>query len=201
MDKPQQSGSGGAKMSKIVSFTHVSLDGFACGLNGELAWAQIGEEIQNDVSAFLATAGAAIYGRVTYGMMHGYWPTVLGNPSVSARDVEHARWVEAIPKIVISRSLEGADWNNTTVIRDNVVERLDEFKRSQDGDLVIFGSPKTTHLLANLGVVDEYLIYLNPVTIGAGVPLFEAEANSKLALLKEKRFEAGVVALRYALEH
>jgi dihydrofolate reductase len=82
-----------------------------------------------------------------------------------------------------------------------VVERLDEFKRSQDGDLVIFGSPKTTHLLANLGVVDEYLIYLNPVTIGAGVPLFEAEANSKLALLKEKRFEAGVVALRYALEH
>jgi dihydrofolate reductase len=140
-----------------------------------------------------------VYGRITYGMMHGYWPTVPTNPEASARDLEHARWVENIPKIVISRSLEKADWNNTTVIRENVVERLHEFKRSLDGDLVIFGSPRTTHLLASLGVVDEYLMYLNPVVIGVGVPLFEAGAKSKLKLLEEKRFDAGVIALRYAL--
>lgn len=187
-------------MAKIVSFMHVSLDGFTSGPNGELAWINHGEEIQHDVSAFLATAGAAVYGRVTYGMMHGYWPTVLSNPDASTRDLEHARWVEAIPKIVVSRSLENADWNNTIVIREDGVERLNEFKHSLAGDLVIFGSPKTTHLLASLGMVDEYLMYLNPVIIGAGVPLFEAGANSKPRLLEHKRFDAGVIALRYALD-
>jgi dihydrofolate reductase len=188
-------------MRKIVSFTHVSLDGFVCGLNGELAWVNIGDEIYADVEPRLQKIGAAIYGRVTYGMMAGYWQTVPSNPDSSARDKAHAAWVEAIPKVVVSRSLEQVDWNNTSLIKDHVAQEIGKLKQQAGGDLMIFGSPKLTHLLAELGLVDEYLMYLNPVVIGAGTPLFEAGGKpSTLKLLEEKQFNAGVIVLRYALD-
>jgi dihydrofolate reductase len=188
-------------MRKIVSFTHVSLDGFVCGLNGELAWVNIGDEIYADVEPRLQKIGAAIYGRVTYGMMAGYWQTVPSNPDSSARDKAHAAWVEAIPKVVVSRSLEQVDWNNTSLIKDHVAQEIGKLKQQAGGDLMIFGSPKLTHLLAGLGLVDEYLMYLNPVVIGAGTPLFEAGGKpSTLKLLEEKQFNAGVIVLRYALD-
>jgi dihydrofolate reductase len=187
-------------MRKIVSFTHVSLDGFVCGLNGELEWFNIGDEIYADVELRLQKIGAAVYGRVTYGMMAGYWRTVPSNPDSSARDRAHAAWVEEIPKVVVSRSLEQVDWNNTSLIRADVAEEIGKLKQQPGNELMIFGSPKLTHLLAELGLVDEYLIYLNPVVVGAGTPLFAAgDKPSRLKLLEEKRFDAGVIALRYAL--
>ncbi len=187
-------------MRKIVSFTHVSLDGFVCGLNGELDWVNTSAEIFADVEPRLHKIGAAMYGRVTYGMMHGYWSTVPSNPDSSARDRAHAAWVTDIPKIVVSRSLEKADWNNTNLIRDQVAKEIEILKQQSGNDLMIFGSPKLTHLLAGFDLVDEYLIYLNPVVIGAGTPLFEAGGKpNNLTLLEEKRFDAGVIALRYAV--
>jgi dihydrofolate reductase len=185
-------------MRKIVAFTHVSLDGFVCGLNGELNSFNISDEIFADVEPRLHKIGAAIYGRITYGMMHGYWSTVPSNPESSARDQAHAAWVTDIPKVVVSRSLEQADWNNTTLIRAQVAEEIGILKQQTGGDLMIFGSPKLIYLFAQLELIDEYLIYLNPVTLGAGIPLFEAGSTSiKLGLLEEKRFGAGVIALRY----
>jgi dihydrofolate reductase len=187
-------------MRKIVSFTHVSLDGFVCGPNGELGWANVGDEIRNDVETHLRKIGAAMYGRVTYGMMAGYWPTVPSNPDSTAWDLAHAAWVENLPKIVVSRSLERADWNNTILIRDHIAEEMGKLKQQPGGELMIFGSPKLTHLLARLGLVDEYLMYVNPVVLGAGTPLFEAGGMGKFMLLEEKRFDAGVIALRYGLD-
>jgi dihydrofolate reductase len=113
----------------------------------------------------------------------------------------HAAWVEDLPKIVVSRSLEQTDWNNTTLIRDHVAEQIEKLKQLPGKDLMIFGSPKLTHLLAQLGLVDEYLMYLNPVLVRAGTPLFEAGSKpGKLKLLEENVFHAGVIALRYALD-
>jgi dihydrofolate reductase len=170
-------------------------------LNGELNWVNISDEILADVEPRLHKIGAAIYGRVTYGMMAGYWPTVPSNPESSARDLAHAAWVEDIPKVVVSRSLERVDWNNTSLIKDRVAEEIGKLKQQPGNELMIFGSPKLTHLLAALGLVDEYLIYLNPVLIGAGTPLFEPGSKpGSFKLLEEKRFEAGVIALRYALD-
>ena len=139
-----------------------------------------------------------MYGRITYEMMHSYWPTVPSNPESSPRDLAHAAWVENIPKVVVSRLLDRADWTNTTLIRENIEDQIGQLKRQPGGDLMIFGSPRLIHLLARLNLVDEYLMYVNPVTLGGGVPLFEAGMNeTKLGLLETKRFDAGVVALRY----
>ncbi|PNY80965.1 dihydrofolate reductase family protein [Deinococcus koreensis] len=186
-------------MRKLISFTHLTLDGYANGPNGELEWANVEPEIAADVDARLKAVGAAVYGRVVYGMMAGYWPTVNANPDSSEHDRAHMAWVEAIPKLVISRSLTRADWNNTTLIRDDVAAQVSALKAHPGGPLMVFGSPRLVHLLARLGLVDEYLMYLNPVTLGGGTPLFEpGQPAGMLKLLESKTFGAGVTMLRYA---
>ncbi|WP_412027160.1 dihydrofolate reductase family protein [Deinococcus yunweiensis] len=185
---------------KLISFTHITLDGYVNGPNGELEWANVEPEISADVDARLKPVGTAVYGREVYGMMAGYWPTVQDNPDSSEHDRMHMAWVEAIPKVVISRTLEKADWNNTTVIREDVAQRVQELKAQPGGDLMIFGSPRLVHVLADLELIDEYLIYLNPVTLGGGTPLFAPGREMTLSLLESKSFDAGVVMLRYATQ-
>lgn len=153
-------------MRKVIAFTHVTLDGYVSGPSGELDWANAGDEVYADVEPRMRQIGAAVYGRVTYGMMASYWPTVPSDPDSSARDRAHAAWVEAIPKVVVSRSLEQADWNNTTLIRADVAEQVTALKGQPGGDLMIFGSPTLIHLFARQGLVDEYLMYVNPVVLG-----------------------------------
>jgi dihydrofolate reductase len=184
---------------KLISFTHLTLDGFACGPQGELRWANVEPEIAADVDTRLSAVGAAVYGRVVYGMMAGYWPTVKDDPDSTPHDLAHLAWVEAIPKVVISRSLERADWNNTTVIREDVGTAVTALKAQPGGDLMIFGSPRLVHVLADMGLIDEYLIYLNPVTLGGGTPLFApGRPATTLTLLESRTFGAGVTLLRYA---
>ncbi|WP_168734938.1 dihydrofolate reductase family protein [Deinococcus sp. KSM4-11] len=188
-------------MRKLVSFTHLTLDGYVCGPQGELEWANVAPEIAADVDVRLTAVGAAVYGRVVYGMMEGYWPTVNANPDSTEHDRAHMAWVEAIPKVVISRTLDRADWNNTILIREDVAGQVGALKAQPGGDLMVFGSPRLVHVLAQLGLVDEYLIYLNPVTLGGGTPLFEAGQATKLTLLETKAFQEGVVMLRYTVLH
>lgn len=186
-------------MRKLISFTHLTLDGYACGPQGELEWANVGPEVAADVDARLKAVGAAVYGRVVYGMMAGYWPTVAANPDSTDRDRAHLAWVEALPELVISRSLERADWTNTSLIRERVAEQVGALKAQPGGDLMVFGSPRLVHVLARLGLIDEYLIYLNPVTLGGGTPLFEAgQPTAALKLLEAHPFGVGVTVLRYA---
>ncbi|GHF46932.1 dihydrofolate reductase [Deinococcus metalli] len=184
---------------KLISFTHMTLDGYVNGPQGELGWANVEPEIAADVDARLGRVGAAVYGRVVYGMMAGYWPTVKDDPDSTDHDRAHMAWVEAIPKVVISRSLERAEWNNTTLIRGDVAGHVAALKAQPGGDLMVFGSPRLVHVLAALDLIDEYLIYVNPVTLGGGTPLFEpGRPAATLTRLETKAFDAGVTVLRYA---
>ncbi len=183
-------------MRKIIALDHVSLDGYASGPNGEMDWIVYNSEIFRDAIALTDAADAAIYGRVTYAMMAGYWPTVPSNPESSADDIHHANWVENAQKIVISRSLDKVEWNNTQLIRENVAAEITKLKEQPGKDMLIFGSPRTTHLLAQLGLVDEYHLNISPVVLGEGVPIF-GETKAQLKFLSSKSYDAGVVALRY----
>src|SRR4051794_5407249 len=98
-------------MRKVVSFMHVSLDGFAAGPNGELEWAIVDGEMEPYIDALMETVDMAIYGRVTYHMMEGYWSTVPGDPSSRQHDIDHANWVEHVSKLVFSTTLEKVEWN------------------------------------------------------------------------------------------
>src|SRR5688500_17087641 len=103
-------------MRKVISFTHMSLDGFIAGPNGEMDWIVYNEELASDAQELSHATDAALYGRVTYQMMEGYWPTVPANPDSTPGERRHAAWVEQIPKVVFSRTLDEVTWNNTTLI-------------------------------------------------------------------------------------
>lgn len=185
-------------MRKLILFAHISLDGFAGDIHGGLSFLSYNEELQQFAKELVKTVGAAVYGKNTYHLMESYWPTVLDNPNADKHALEHARWVQEIPKIVFSTTLPGADWNNTTLIKDNVVEEVNKLKQQPGKDPVIFGSPGLAKSLMSLGLIDEYKLTLHPVILGKGISLFDSNTQmSNLKLLETKTLGSGVVTLHY----
>jgi dihydrofolate reductase len=111
-------------MRKVIQLMHVSLDGFIAGPNGELDWIFYDKEMEDHAKHVMGNVDTAIYGRVTYQMMESFWPTVPSNPDSSQHELEHADWVEHVSKIVISKSLDKAEWNNTTLIKNNITDEI-----------------------------------------------------------------------------
>lgn len=185
-------------MRKLISLMHVSLDGFCAGPKGEMDWIGLNDTIFADVETVIARAGAAVYGRTTYGMMRGYWPKVLTRPESSPRELRHAQWVEQIEKHTFSRTLESSDWNNVHLHRD--VREILALKQRPGGDLLIFGSPGLTHAFLALDAVDEFWINLNPMLLGQGIRYLDGAVKTKLKRLDHKAFDNGVVRLHYAKE-
>ena len=107
-------------MRKVVLFAHISLDGFAGDIHGGLNFLTYDDELQKYADELVKTVGACLYGRATYQLMESYWPTELDNPNASPHSQEHAQWVQNIPKIVFSTTLNDVTWNNTTLINENI---------------------------------------------------------------------------------
>jgi dihydrofolate reductase len=185
-------------MRKVISFTHASLDGYVAGPNDEMDWIVYNHEMELYAEKLCQSVDAAVYGRRTYELMYGYWPTVLGNPNATPHELKHAEWVENIQKVVFSTTMDRAEWNNTLLIKENLTEEVMKLKQQPGRDMLIFGSPRLTHTLAALGLVDQYRVNVNPVAIGEGIPLFDPKNGTvKLSLLEKEPFECGVVGLRY----
>src|SRR3984885_16095677 len=128
-------------MRKIISFMHISLDGFVAGPNGEMNWIKLGEEIFDHVGKRIGESDTALYGRVTYEMMENYWPTAGDDPTASKHDIEHSKWYKNAHKIVLSKTMKDAALTNATIISDNLSDRINE-KRQQSGtEICLFGSP------------------------------------------------------------
>jgi dihydrofolate reductase len=180
-------------MSKLISLMHVSLDGFCAAPGGEMDWIGYDDTIFADAIQLIHTAGAAVYGRTTYGMMRGYWPTLLDKPD--SPSVRHARWVEDIPKLTFSRSMAGSDWNNVQLRRD--AKGIFQDKQQAKKDLLIFGSPRLVHSFLELDAIDEFWMFQNPILLGAGVPYFQGAVKTRLRLAGQKPFDNGVIRLHY----
>jgi dihydrofolate reductase len=189
------------QMRKIISFMHVSLDGFVTGQCGEMNWITMDDEIFEDAIALAATTDTVLYGRTSYQMMESYWPTVLANPRATKNELHHAQWIEDIQKIVFSTTLDKAYWNNTRLIKKNITEEIKKLKHQQGKSMTIFGSPRLTHSFMESGLIDEYRINVNPVILRTGIPLFK-NINSRinLKLLKAKTFNSGVLGLAYEVK-
>ncbi|MDX1993318.1 MAG: dihydrofolate reductase family protein [bacterium] len=186
-------------MRKIIFLMHVTLDGYVAGPNGEMDWITYNEEVAQYSHDLHATTDAAIYGRVTYEMMAGYWPTVLSNPDSDPGDRSHALWLEDATKIVVSRTLQNPTWDKTVVIGHNLRDEMLKIKQQPGKDLWLLGSPTLARSLMELGLIDEYRLNVNPVVLGGGKSLFGGlNITLRLNLLETKTFSGGVVALRYA---
>jgi len=183
-------------MRKIILMMSVSVDGFIEGPQRQIDWHLVDDELHSHFNEQLAVMGAFLNGRVTYELMAEFWPTADSDPSSTAPMVEFARIWRDMPKIVFSRTLERADWN-TTVVRDVVVEEIMALKAQPGGDLGLGGADLAAAFMRH-DLIDEYRLYVHPVLIGRGKPLFPAsDATTDLRLAETRAFGNGVVLLRY----
>jgi dihydrofolate reductase len=188
-------------MRNIISFMHISLDGFVAGPNGEMNWIKIDEEIFDYIGKRISETDTALYGRVTYEMMEGYWPTAADKPDASKHDIEHSKWYKNAQKIVLSKTIKDTALTNTTIIRENLSDKIIEIKQQAGSEILLFGSPTATHALIQLNLIDGYWLFVNPVILGRGIPLFvDVQDKTKLNLLTTRRFTSGVTELNYTLD-
>ena len=181
-------------MSKVFLFMMITLDGFFEGSNHELDWHNVDDEFNEFAVSQLDEIGLILFGRLTYQMMAGYWPTpaaIKDDPIVAAK-------MNSIAKIVFSKTLEKAEWNNTRLIKKDVPEEVLKLKQLTGKDIAIFGSSDLIVSLIPHGLIDEFRIMVNPIVLGSGKPLFQG-INDKLnlKLLKTKTFKSGNVLLYY----
>jgi dihydrofolate reductase len=185
-------------MRNLIFFMHTSLDGFVAGPNGEMDWIRFDDELFDFVATMTDKADAALYGRVTYEMMQGYWPTAADKPNATKHDKEHSAWYKQVSKIVLSSTLSGEGLDKTTVISDQLSDNINRIKNQDGKNILIFGSPRASHSLLGLGLIDEFWVFVNPVLLGKGMPLFKnVVETTKLKLVESKTFSCGVMALHY----
>jgi dihydrofolate reductase len=183
-------------MRKIILMMSVSVDGFIEGPDREIDWHMVDDELHSHFNEQLAGMGAFLNGRVTHELMAGFWPTADTDPSSTPPMVEFGRIWREMPKIVYSRTLEGADWN-TTVVRDVVPEEVMELKAQPGGDLSLGGADLAAAFMRH-DLIDEYRLYVHPIVIGQGKSLFQAsDFRVNLRLAETRTFGNGVVLLRY----
>ena len=185
-------------MRKVILTMSVSLDGFIEGPNREIDWHMVDDELHSHFNEWLGAMGAFLSGRVTYELMAEFWPTADSDPSSTGPMVEFARIWRDMPKIVYSTTLEHADWN-TTVVRDVVPEEVMALKAQPGGDLALGGADLAAAFMRH-DLIDEYRIYVHPIVIGGGKPLFPPSSGVEvvLGLVETRTFGNGVVLLRYS---
>jgi dihydrofolate reductase len=181
-------------MRKVFMFNLVSLDGYFEGPNRDISWHNVDAGFNEYAVDMLNSVDTLLFGRVTYGLMAGYWPT----PDAIKNDPIVAEKMNSLPKIVFSRALDKVEWNNTRLVKDNIEEEIKKMKKLSGKDMVILGSGSIVSELASLGLIDEYRIMVNPVVLGQGTPLFKGIKDKlNLKLIKTKTFGNGNVLLYY----
>jgi dihydrofolate reductase len=176
----------------------VSLDGFIEGPNRELDWFLDGDpQFEQYCDEMIDSVGLALFGRGSYELMQSYWPDAEKNPRTPA-DVAFARKMNALPKLVLSRTLERADWNNTRLLKERVPETLTELKQQPGKPIVAWAGAGLVATLAAHDLVDEYRLIVHPVLLGQGKPLFPALAARRgLRLVRTTQLGQQLVVLCY----
>jgi len=183
-------------MRKLMVFNNVTLDGYFTSTEGDMSWAHRHDPEFNAFVQDNAKGGGVLgFGRVTYEMMAGYWPTPLAreqSPVVAER-------INAQQKVVFSRTLSQTSWQNTTLLKDDLATEISALKRQSGPHLVVLGSGRLVAQLAAASLVDEYQLVMVPVVLGAGRTLFEGLPERQgLQLQSSRTFGNGNVFLRYA---
>jgi dihydrofolate reductase len=183
-------------VGNIVLMLSVSLDGFFEGPNRELDWHVVDDELHQHFNDVLREMGAFLSGRVTHDLMARFWPTADEDPASTPPMVEFAGIWRDKAKFVYSKTLDRAEWN-TTIVRDVVPDEVRELTKRFDGDLALGGADLAGVFMED-GLIDEYRLYVHPVLLGNGKPLFwSSEEKTDLALVETRAFGSGVVLLHY----
>ena len=185
-------------MRKLIMWNVMTLDGYFEGNQSwdlsfhNLVW---GQELEKLSIEQLNAADYLVFGRVTYEGMAAYWTNTEGE----AAEQEVAKLMNSIPKIVISKTLKTADWNNTTIINENASAEIQKLKEQSGKDMYVFGSANLSETFINDNLFDEYRICLAPVILGNGRPLFrQGISANNLSLVSTQQLLTGGVIVKYS---
>lgn len=187
-------------MRNLILSVHMSLDGFVCGPNGEMDWIHVDDDLFNYIVNLTNRSDAAIYGRVTFQMMDAYWPTAAEQPNASKHDIDHSTWYNRVEKYVLSNTLTTSN-PNVTVLSGDIATKIKEIKSQPGESLLMFGSPSAAHSLMQFDLVDELWIFVNPIILGEGKPIFiNFGQPKKLELIESQTFASGIIELHYLVK-
>jgi dihydrofolate reductase len=182
-------------LRNLAVFNHTTLDGYFADANGDMSWAHRQDAEWN---AFVAdnakSESVLLFGRITYELMAGYWPTPMALQNAPAI----AERLNNLPKVVFSRTLAQASWNNTTLIKGTIAAEVRKLKNEPGPNMVVMGSGTIVAQLTQEGLIDEYQIVISPVALGKGRTMFDGITEKPTLKLKEARtFGNGNVFVRY----
>jgi dihydrofolate reductase len=185
-------------MGKVLYAMSVSLDGYIEAPNGDLSWSNPDEELHQHFNDLERSIDTILYGRGLYETMAAYWPTADEDPSASQVEIEYAQIWKSKPKVVFSKTLEQVAWNSR-LVRENIIEEVNRLKAQPGGFLSVGGAGLAASFM-QLGLIDEYWLYIHPVILGSGKPMFgELRDRINLQMVETHTFGSGVVLLRYRL--
>lgn len=183
-------------MRKLLVFNSVTVDGYFTDKNNDMSWAhaQADPEWNEFVAGNAKSGGELVFGRVTYQMMESFWPT----PAAANSFPEVAEGMNKSPKVVFSRTMDKASWNNTRLLKGDLVDEVRKLKEESGDGLVLMGSGSIVAQLAPAGLIDEYQMVVNPLVLGDGKTMFEGvKEKIKLTLTDSRTFKNGNVLLSY----
>jgi dihydrofolate reductase len=183
-------------MRKLIVFNNITLDGYFTDRNGDMSWAHRHDpEWMEFVQSNASGGGELLFGRKTYDLMASYWPT----PMASKNDPVVAEQMNKLPKVVFSRAMQQASWQNTKVIKGEIAAEIRKMKSADGPGMAIFGSGTIVAQLAQENLIDEYQIAIHPIVLGAGRTMFDGlmfeGLKKKLTLrpTKTRTFGNGIV--------
>jgi dihydrofolate reductase len=182
-------------MRKLFAFNMMTLDGYFEGHDPwDISWHNTDAEFNEFAIEQTSSVDMILFGRVTYEGMASYWTTT----EAIADDPIVAGLMNSLPKIVFSKTLEKASWNNTRLIKDNIAEEILKLKNRPGKDMAVFGSANLLSTLMQMDLIDEHRVMVNPVLLGKGNPLFKSmDEKINLRLVKTRTFQSGNVLLYY----
>jgi dihydrofolate reductase len=183
-------------VSKLTVFNSISVDGFFTDRNGDMSWAHQNDPEWRDFTNqnVKGDGGILLFGRVTYEMMAGHWPT----PQARQQLPEVARRMNSGQKVVFSRTLNSVSWENTRLLKGDLLNEVRKLKDTTSGGIIVLGSGTIVSQLAAGNLVDQYQLIVNPVVLGDGRTLFEGMTNKlRLTRVGARTFKHGNVLLTY----
>jgi dihydrofolate reductase len=181
-------------MAKLNAFCFITLNGFYKGLHEDISWHNFGEDEQKISDELSNKGNTLLFGRVTYEMMASYWTSkeALKNDPVTAKGMNKSK------KVVFSKTLDHANWQNTVLIKNNIKDAVQNLKQESESNLTILGSGQIVSQLSDFGLIDSYTFMVNPIAFGRGTSIFSGlSKNLSLQLDSTQSLKSGNVILKY----
>ena len=187
-------------MRRLIVSVNITLDGFMAGPNSELDWhfSRWTAEMAEIQTKQLSRADTVLLGRVTYNAMATYWSAIRSDLCFPREDLAFADLINSRQKVVLSRTLTELNWANSIRMRGNLGSEVYKLKKLKGDDIITYGSSTLISGLMRLGIIDEYILWVHPVTLGTGKPLFgKTKDATNMRLCNVQQFDSDVMLLHY----